>query len=104
MAEIIETFENTEQTMSPEYRAQLIENFLESGREAELAGNRDMAEYYQGKARELQDANNEGARLGGFYAGYTANQWREMAKDEFIKNGESMTYKRYCDNAMKANS
>lgn len=62
MAERIERLEVTEQTMSPELRDQLIENYLEFGREAEAGGHRDMAEYYQEKANELKtgDENTAG--------------------------------------------
>ena len=107
MAERIEKMEFPEQKVNPEQNQQMIENLLENSRAAEAAGNHDMAEYYQEKAKQLENkrapANEEG-KLGGWYAGYTENQWRDKAKEEFIKNGDSLKYREYCDNAIKANN
>lgn len=83
---------------------QTAEYFSGASQELEAAGNHDMARYYAEKARAAaaEAAPSGEIRLGGCYGGYTAEQWRQKAKDEFIANGDSMNYKRYCDNAMKA--
>ena len=105
MTENIERPENVENSMPTETLQSVIDSFLEMSREMEAAGNQDMAEYYEKKARELsaEKDSERDIRLGGWYAGYTANQWRDMAKEEFVKNGDSMKYRQYCDNAVKAN-
>lgn len=107
MAEIMETpevIEKAEQAMSPELLEQLQANYQENIQEAMKAGNQDMVDYYKEQLAKLneQAADADGEKLGGWHAGYTANEWREMAKKEYVKNGDSMNYKRYCDNAMKA--
>ena len=107
MAEIMENpevIEKAEQAMSPELLEQLQANYQENIQEAMKAGNQDMADYYKEQLAKLneQAADDGGEKLGGWHAGYTANEWREMAKKEYVKNGYSMNYKRYCDNAMKA--
>lgn len=105
MSETREIMESAEQTMTPELRDQLIENYMESAQEAEKSGNSDMAEYYKTKARELQEADagsDGGPRLGGWYAGYTPGEWRRMADKEYAKNGNSMKYRDYIKNAQKA--
>ena len=105
MMDHIERLENTENSMPTETLQSVIDSFLEMSREMEAAGNQDMAQYYAKKARELsaETDSERDIRLGGWYAGYTANQWRDMAKEEFVKNGDSMKYRQYCDNAVKAN-
>lgn len=106
MAETTEKFEVTENSMSPEMLKEAADNFMELSREMEAVGNHDMAQYYAEKAKEFtaeEKPASDDAKLGGWYAGYTANQWRDKAKEEFVKNGDSMKYKQYCDNAVKAN-
>ncbi|MBE5782256.1 MAG: hypothetical protein E7329_02950 [Clostridiales bacterium] len=106
MPENIERFEAAENSMPREMLQNAIESFMEMSREMEAAGNHDMAQYYEKKARELtaEEAASSDIRLGGWYAGYTAGEWRDMAKEEYVKNGNSMKYRQYCDNAMKASS
>ena len=104
MTENMERLENMENSMPTEILQSVIDSFLEMSREMEVAGNQDMAQYYAKKAKELsaEKESERDIRLGGWYAGYTANQWRDMAKEEFAKNGDSMKYRQYCDNAVKA--
>ena len=107
MAERIAKMQLPEQAVNPEQNQQMIENLLENSRAAEAAGNHDMAEYYQEKAKQLEGKGapaNEGGKLGGWHAGYTDNQWRDKAKEEFVKNGNSLKYQSYCDNAIKASN
>lgn len=104
MKEIMEKAEAAEEKLSPEIREQLVENYMESMREAEEAGNADMAEYYKEKAKELREQKekvNKGS-LGGWYAGYTPAEWRRKAEAEYAKNGDSMKYRDYIKNAIKA--
>ena len=105
MPENIEKFEAAENSMPSENLQNVIDDFREMSREMEALGNHDMAQYYEKKAQELSDGNTSSKeiRLGGWYAGYTADQWREMAKEEFVKNGDSLKYRQYRDNAVKAN-
>lgn len=101
-----EIMEQAEKPMAPEVQNPLVVMYLENIQEAQQAGNEDMAEYYREKleAMEQQATATDNTRLGGSYGGYTEYQWRQMAKDEFVKNGDSPQYKRYCDNALKAHS
>ena len=107
MAEIMENpevIEKAEQAMSPELLEQLQANYQENIQEAMKAGNQDMADYYKEQLAKLneQAADDGGEKLGGWHAGYTENQWRDKAKAEFVKNGNSLKYQQYCDNAVKA--
>ena len=104
MPENIERLEAAEDSMPPEMLQNVIDSILEMSREMEAVGNHDMAQYYEKKARELtaEKGGSSDIRLGGWYAGYTAGEWRNMAKEEYAKNGNSMKYRQYCDNAVKA--
>lgn len=106
MTEAFERMENTENAAQPEAISEAAQEFLQISQEMEAAGNHDMAQYYAEKARAMTDeaAAPEEAKLGGWYAGYTSNQWRDMAKAEYVKNGDTLKYKQYCDFAMKANN
>lgn len=107
MAEKIEKMEATENRVAPALYNETAESFMEISREMEEAGNHDMAQYYAEKAKAFSAEEKPAfgsAKLGGWYAGYTANEWRDKAKEEFVKNGDSLKYKQYCDNAMKAKS
>lgn len=107
MAEVTEKMEATEKKLSPEMLNEVAENFMEMSREMEAAGNHDMAQYYMEKAKEITaEADPEAGegKLGGWHAGYTDNQWRDKAKTEFVKNGDSLKYRQYRDNAIKASN
>ena len=104
MAEKLENMEVTEQVTTPEVRDQLRTMYMESALEAELSGNNDMAEYYREKIEKLDEVQqpSDGARLGGWYAGYTPGEWRRMANEEYAKNGNSIEYRKCIQNAQKA--
>lgn len=105
MEEQLENLETAENTETAQNVSDASEGLLQVSREMEEAGNHDMAEYYAKKAEQAIDAEQSSlgsAKLGGWHAGYTANEWREKAKEEFVKNGDTLKYKQYCDNAMKA--
>lgn len=99
-----EVIEKIEQQESPEVQDQLKAMYVENMQASEQAGNEDMVKYYQEKLNELEAQNeaSDDIRLGGWYAGYTAGEWRNWAKKEYIKNGNSIQYRKYCDNAIKA--
>lgn len=107
MAEKMEIMEIPENDMPPETRNEVAKSFQQVSEEMKAVGNHDMAQYYAQKAQEFSaEATPEQSdiKLGGWYAGLTANEWRNKAKEEFVKNGNSLQYKRYCDNAIKANN
>lgn len=100
--EKVEVVENSE-TSGIEELKETADLFMELSKEMEAAGNQDMAQYYAEKAREFtaEIEASSNPRLGA-WASYTASEWREMATKEFAKNGDSLNYKRYCENATKA--
>lgn len=104
MEDILKNAEAPELTISQELTNPLAENYLELIREAEQAGNSDMAEYYKGKLEKLEAEANARpeASLGGWYAGYTPAEWRRMADKEYAKNGNSIEYRKCIANAQKA--
>ena len=105
MAENMEAKAVTEKTETSEMKElqDAAKLFTELSGEMEAAGNQDMAQYYREKAKEFTaDAEASSAPRLGAWAGYTASEWRDMATREFAKNGDSLDYKRYCENATKA--
>ncbi|MBQ8621400.1 MAG: hypothetical protein IJ422_03700 [Oscillospiraceae bacterium] len=99
-----EALEQAERKITAELSDPMKALYLESIQEAERAGNEDMAEYYREKleALEQQAAAADHTRLGGGYAGYTPAEWRRMAEKEYAANGNSMKYRDYIQNAIKA--
>lgn len=98
-----EAVEQAEQNLTPEQQNQMMELYMENAREAEEAGNEDMAEYYRDKMEKLEAQNGAGdTRLGGWYAGYTPAEWRRFADKEYASNGNSMRYRELISNAQKA--
>ena len=107
MADFMENFEiveQAEQNMSPEQLNRLEEMYTENVQEAERGGNEDMAKYYREKLEKLKEQAlaSDDSRMGGWYAGYTPAEWRRMASEEYAKNGNSMKYRQYIENAQKA--
>lgn len=105
MAESIERIEVTENSMPPETLQEVADSFLELSQEMEAVGNHDMAQYYAEKAKEFSteaEPVSDGAKLGGWYAGYTPAEWRRMADKEYAKNGNTIEYRKCLSNAQKA--
>lgn len=105
MAEKLEIMEVPENDMPPEMCNEVAKNFMQVSKEMEAAGNHDMAEYYAEKAKEFTaeaKPDSDGIKLGGWYAGYTPEEWRRMASEEYAKNGNTIEYRRRISNAQKA--
>ncbi len=100
-----ELMEMKEQTFTAEELSQQTEIYESELKEAVEEGSTDMAEYYREKLKQLEEvraAQSDEIHFGGYYAGRTGKEWRDKARDEYVANGDSVDYRRYKENAIKA--